>query len=109
MSEEGKTEFSHYDLAGEVSHRAETSAAKNLHEVAGGRWLPKLERHMKEHEGQLAIVALDGQISVEYRFGQEAEDSPMAGGASYGVADTIGDALAQVMRELRLGDGEEKP
>lgn len=39
---------------------------------------------------------------VSLIWGQEAEDSPMAGAASYGVGDTLAEALGQVYDELRL-------
>lgn len=40
------------------------------------------------------------QYTVAAEFGKEADDSPMYGGASYGVHLLLEDALLQVAREI---------
>lgn len=39
--------------------------------------------------------------SIHMEFGREAEDSPMAGGAAYGMGDTLEEALNQALKDLR--------
>jgi hypothetical protein len=72
-------------------------------------WLEKLERHMKENEGQLLLSWNDKEMAAAYTFGREADDSDMAAGASYGYGSGIGEAMSVIIRELRLGNGDEKP
>lgn len=46
-----------------------------------------------------ASVAEDGEWSTMAVFGREAEDSPMAGGASHGVGDSLAKCLDMMLRE----------
>lgn len=56
-----------------------------------------------EHEGggHLGVAYIDHRAEwlVAVEWGQEAEDSPMAGAASYGTGDTLEQALDQVLAE----------
>ncbi len=53
-------------------------------------------------------VALDenGDYSGAFIFGREAEDSPMAGGASYGYGKSIPEVLGQMIAECRIPQRE---
>lgn len=46
----------------------------------------------------------DGQWMAATEFGREAPDSPMAGGASYGMGPTAHAAVDMVLAETRWGD-----
>ena len=63
-----------------------------------------LEALVKFDGGDLTIAySPDDETSpwlVGSTFGQEAEDSPMAGGAVYGAAVELGDALDQALSDL---------
>jgi hypothetical protein len=66
--------------------------------------LEALFDHMKKQEVfGFAVVRHDsGEITASYEFGREAPNSPMYGGASYGVGDTVDEALEGVYKDLRL-------
>jgi hypothetical protein len=59
--------------------------------------------HMKKQGvGQLVITLNDrGDWVIGYEFGKEAEDSPMAAGAAYGISPALNQALDQVTSDLR--------
>lgn len=67
------------------------------------RVLEGLARHLRLHGG----VALsfsergDGEYVYGSEWGQEADDSPMAGAASYGLGDSLLLCLEQALRECR--------
>lgn len=65
--------------------------------------------HMVGQGGALGITHRDieGEWLVGYEFGQEAEDSPMAGGAAYATAGTLTEAVAAIVGQLRLPVVEE--
>lgn len=78
-------------------------------------WTPKgetmpendlLERVKRFLEYEGATLGLHrssgGEYVVSGVFGKEAEDSPMAGGAIHGVADTLEQALDGALKETRL-------
>jgi hypothetical protein len=61
----------------------------------------KIERHLeRQGEGHLAVSLSKSEWTVGYSFGKEAEDSDMAGAASYGVGPDLETALRQVVDEI---------
>jgi hypothetical protein len=63
-----------------------------------------LLKHMENQPkvGFAIIKRERGDVVVSYEFGQEAPDSPMYAGASYGIGDNIDAALHQITDEMRL-------
>lgn len=62
----------------------------------------KVARVLEKEGGRLAI-AYDhhrAEWVVGLEFGQEADDSDMAGGAAYGTGDTYSEAMAQAAGDL---------
>lgn len=59
---------------------------------------------MRNQGGGTLTVVLDeaGDWAAAYVFGREADDSPMAGGASYGVGASPYEALRMIVDECRL-------
>lgn len=51
---------------------------------------------LENQEGVLAINHRNGEWTVLMEFGREAEDSPMAGGALYGVGPSLREALESI-------------
>jgi hypothetical protein len=47
-------------------------------------------------------ITNDGTYMTAAEFGEEAPDSPMVGGASYGIGDTLDKALDMNVKEMRL-------
>jgi hypothetical protein len=64
--------------------------------------------HLAGEGGRLTIAFARGEIDtppddrwiVGYEFGREAEDSDMAGGASYGIGGNLNIALRHVFDEV---------
>lgn len=56
----------------------------------------------KQPQANFDIMVRDGEFSVAYEFGKETPDSPMMAAASYGIGDTLDEALQQVVDECRL-------
>jgi hypothetical protein len=58
--------------------------------------------HMGRQQGAFAIsyAGPNSGWIASYEFGQEAEDSPMAGGASYGADHNLVVAVEQVAKEI---------
>lgn len=72
--------------------------------------LQKIVEHMQKVEagGALTLVLDEaGDWSASYVFGQEAEDSPMAGGAAYGYGPTADLTLGAIARDCGLLTTEE--
>lgn len=57
-----------------------------------------------QQEGQIVLTRTGDEWVIGATFGREAEDSPMAGGATYGHGATLAEALAAPARDLRLRD-----
>jgi hypothetical protein len=57
-----------------------------------------------ERQGRyrLTLGTTETESFVGYEFGREAPDSPMYGGASYGIGDTLDEALDQVIDEVGI-------
>lgn len=76
---------------------------KSPSQVIPGKLVDFLER-----EGGALAVNFNPDISSEDKwtaalhFGREAEDSPMAAGAAYGIGPTFFDAFGAMLRELDL-------
>jgi hypothetical protein len=67
--------------------------------------LDSLFEHMETQEVfGLSVIRNEDtkEVSIAYEFGREAPDSPMAGGASYGIGDTIEEALVDVYNDLHI-------
>lgn len=67
----------------------------------------KLFEHMKVNGPfHFGIVRnpIDNNFSVAYEFGAESEDSPLYGGAAYGIGDTLGEALEMVYKDIGIMD-----
>lgn len=62
----------------------------------------KLLEALDEHGGTLVVThdKEGGECLVALYFGREAPDSPMVGGATHGVGETIEDALSRAARDL---------
>lgn len=61
--------------------------------------------HLEEHEGQLIISysndnSKNREWVVGYKFGKEAEDSDMAGGATCGFGPSLAQALDMMTQDL---------
>lgn len=54
--------------------------------------------------GSIGFGVNEGEWTVSAIFGQEAEDSPMAGGAAHGIASTLAEAVEQAAGECGLLD-----
>lgn len=64
--------------------------------------LDRLEQGLHREGGQLVVTASPDrrrEWTVGLTFGEEAQDSPMAGGAAYGMADNLQDALRAALDE----------
>lgn len=64
--------------------------------------LQRLEQHLRMN-GPIVmshVVRGHSHFAVGSEWGQEAPDSPMAGGAAYGVGDTLEEALNQLLGDL---------
>lgn len=69
---------------------------------SAGQMVEIILRNLMEQGGRLVITVDHDRgdpVVVGCEFGQEAEDSPMAGGASYGIGETPEQALATVLGE----------
>ena len=50
----------------------------------------------------------DGEYSSMFNFGKEAPGSPMFGGSSLGMGDSVEEVLAQMAKECRLSENAER-
>lgn len=55
-----------------------------------------------EHTGRIGVSFVNDLWTVALEWGQEAPDSPMMGAASYGVGETLDEALTVVLSESGL-------
>lgn len=64
-----------------------------------------LIKFIERHGGGIGVMFNDGnhEWTVAVEFGREAADSDMAGGASYGIGESLDEALLTVRQELGLG------
>jgi hypothetical protein len=69
--------------------------------VTIGELMGKLIEYGKTQREFSLTVALDanGDYSSAFIFGREAEDSPMASGASYGYGGSVPECLKQMIEE----------
>lgn len=61
--------------------------------------------HMMTYGGRLVISFQFGRANgatVGYEFGREADDSDMAGGASYGIGATVDEAMIAMAEALGI-------
>jgi hypothetical protein len=66
---------------------------------------PALIEHLTENGGRLVVSYTPGdedRAVAGYEFGREAEDSDMAGGAAYGMAATLDEALIQMAEQVGI-------
>lgn len=74
---------------------------------AAERLLRQFHEHAEVHQGRLAVTGRptrrDGYV-VGYEFGRGAPDSPMAGGAAYGVGDDLEAALRAASQGVGMAD-----
>jgi hypothetical protein len=66
--------------------------------------LQRLQQHLRQN-GPIVMSHVAGHSSGDHfavgsEWGQEAPDSPMAGGAAYGVGETLEEALNQLLSDL---------
>lgn len=71
-----------------------TQIIEGLIAAGGGTFAITLVSKDKEDEHWVAMA----------EFGQEAEDSPMVGGASYGMGPSANEAVSTVLTETRWAD-----
>lgn len=64
------------------------------------RLIRLIAKHAAKEGGVLAVTERDGRYVAGYQFGREAEDSDMAGGAAYGIGDTVYEALNSLVADL---------
>lgn len=67
--------------------------------------LAKVIDKAEELDGNVALTRQgygDGEWSIGIVFGEEAPDSPMAGGASYGAGDDLNSCLDGPMKDFKL-------
>lgn len=64
-----------------------------------GRYLAAVAKGLADEEGHLHIGKRTGtnEWVVGMEWGKEAEDSPMAGAAAYGMGETLVDALGGML------------
>jgi hypothetical protein len=71
--------------------------------LTGTEALRLIVDHAEDQEqATLGLVLQNGEWSAAYTFGREAPDSPMAGGAAYGMGETVGDALRGILEDVGL-------
>lgn len=76
-----------------------------LEQVQLGEALERLTRFLDGYAGEPVAFSLRvdaGEASVAIEWGREAPDSPMAGAAAYGSADTTADAVHQALDDTRV-------
>jgi hypothetical protein len=56
--------------------------------------------HLRDH-GPVVLSYSNGNFVIASEWGQEAEDSPMAGGAAYAMQDELYEALIQFLQECK--------
>jgi hypothetical protein len=116
----GDVELAGTDASGEQQYRLTERGMKRAHDllVAAGivvqpfhstdEMMMGVLDHLAGEGGRLTIAFRQGEVDtppddrwiVGYEFGREAEDSDMAGGASYGMGANLNQALRQVFDEV---------
>jgi hypothetical protein len=102
----------HYDLTegkrkqaiakGATPVSAEELSAITRRKRMAHRGIPDIKviaERLAIEEGSFALSYFEGQWSVAIVWGQEADDSPMAGAAAYGLGTTAREAIEAAIRE----------
>lgn len=63
--------------------------------------LERLVTLIRDQGGTFTVANRDGEWLIGCEFGREAEDSPMAGGALYGIGRTFEEAAASAVADVR--------
>lgn len=61
--------------------------------------LRSLAAHLRNNGG-VVLVWSNGHFSAASEWGQEAEDSPMIGAATYGMGDTLEECLNGLLHDV---------